>query len=123
MSTHFRPVVLAASPLWRSWLRRSVRLYLCLDEPGVSQHLVRNALKVLEWQLMNHLLAQQPGSPAATEQARSILSAAQAELLGSAPDVAQLQREMSAQQAICPWPFAALAAQGRDVRASGGGLG
>ncbi|GAB3573170.1 hypothetical protein [Hymenobacter daeguensis] len=93
----------AGSAHWMRWLRRSVRLYLALDEPLVDKQLVQDQLVLVEWQLVRHLVDGDMPTMAVTTQARDIVDMAQANLLGSETEVSTLRREMSATQAMSPW--------------------
>lgn len=102
-STSFALFARAGSARWMRWLRRSVRLYLALDEPSVDRRLVKDQLVLVEWQLVRHLVDGDVPTTAVTTQARDIVDMAQADLLGSESEVKALRREMSATQAVCPW--------------------
>jgi hypothetical protein len=93
----------ASNARWMRWLRRSVRLYLALDEPSVDKRLVKDQLVLVEWQLMRHLVDGDVPTMAVTAQARDIVDMAQADLLGLESEVRALRQEMSATQAVSPW--------------------
>ena len=93
--------------LWQQGLRRCVRLYLALDEPGSEAPTLELALRLLEHYLRAYLLAAGPVTPDATAEAWGLLEAAQVEWLGDAARCAQLRREMSIAQALRPRPFLA----------------
>ena len=99
----FAPYARAASARWNRWLRRSVRLYLALDEPSVDTRLVEDQLLLTEWQLMRHIVNGELPTHLLTDQAQSIMQMAQAELLSSEIEVRKLRHEMSAKQAVYPW--------------------
>lgn len=103
----FAPYARAASARWNRWLRRSVRLYLALEEPSVNVRLIEDQLILTEWQLMRHLVDGELPTPSLTKQAQSIVQMAQANLLSSEVEVQTLRREMSAEQAVHPWQRAA----------------
>lgn len=105
--TSFAPYVRAASPRWHRWLRRSVRLYLALDEPQVNIRLVEDQLLLTEWQLVRHIMDGELPTQALTRQARSIVEMAQSDLLACEVEVRSLRCEMSAEQALHPWHRAA----------------
>lgn len=101
--TSFALFARAGSARWMRWLRRSVRLYLALDEPAVDKRMVKDQLVLVEWQLVRHLVDGDEPTPAITTQARDIVDMAQADLLGTESEVKALRREMSATQAVSPW--------------------
>ncbi|MBO2011574.1 hypothetical protein [Hymenobacter negativus] len=101
--TSFALFARAGSARWRRWLRRSVRLYLAMDEPLVDKQRVKDQLVLVEWQLVRHLVDGDVPTMAVTTQARDIVDMAQANLLGSETEVRALRREMSARQAVSPW--------------------
>ena len=103
----FAPYARAASARWNRWLRRSVRLYLALEEPSVNVRLIEDQLILTEWQLMRHLVDGELPTPSLTKQAQSIVQMAQANLLSSEVEVQTLRSEMSAEQAVHPWQRAA----------------
>jgi hypothetical protein len=101
--TSFALFARAGNARWLRWLRRSVRLYLALDEPAVDKRMVKDQLVLVEWQLVRHLVDGDMPTTAVTTQARDIVDMAQADLLGSETEVTALRREMTATQAVRPW--------------------
>ena len=101
--TSFALFARAGSARWMRWLRRSVRLYLALDEPLTNKRLVKDQLVLVEWQLVRHLVDGDVPTTDVTTQARDIVDMAQADLLGTETEVKALRREMSADQAVSPW--------------------
>jgi hypothetical protein len=99
----FAPYARAASDRWNRWLRRSVRLYLALDEPQVNKRLIEDELLLIQWKLVRHIVDGDAPTRLLTQQAQDIVEMAQAGLLGSEVEVRDLRREMSAEQAVHPW--------------------
>jgi hypothetical protein len=106
-SLFLTPFVRATDAHWHRWLLRSIRLYLALDEPLVDAQQVQDALRLVEWQLVRHLVSEPVPTPTATEQAREIVAMAQANFLSCDCDVVLLCEQMSAEQALHPWRRAA----------------
>jgi hypothetical protein len=104
-TSHLLALAQAAGALWQSRLRRSARLFLALGEPGVKPLEIEARLRLVERQLVRHLLRAAPGQrPIAVSVAgaRTIIEAAQAALLESETEIEQLLQELSAHQAINP---------------------
>ncbi len=83
----------ASASYWQRWLRRSVRLYLALEEPAYNPLEVEASLQLVEWQLRWHLLGEEPASAEAQAQVLALIESAQAELLHERFEVADLLRE------------------------------
>lgn len=96
------------SVLWQNLLRRSVRLYVALGEPDSNTLEVEARLRLIEFQLMRHLLQGDAPSPVATAQAQAIIESAQTKFLSSEAELAELLGELSAQQAATPLLWATL---------------
>ncbi len=91
------PLILLArttSLPWQDQLRKSVRLYLALGaNPGMELEL-ENLLQRTEQEMLEYLLAGEPPTPAAREQAQTFLDMAQNELLASETEVQLLLSEV-----------------------------
>lgn len=106
------------SVLWQNLLRRSVRLYVALDEPGSNTLEVDAHLRLIEFQLMRRLLQGDASSPAATAQALAIIESAQVKFLSSQTELSELLGELSAQQAATPLLWATLPTSPQPLAAS-----
>lgn len=95
MSHFFAQTYLARAnaPYWQRLLRRSVRLYLALEEPAYNPLEVEASLQLVEWQLRWHLLGEEPASAEAQAQVLGFIESAQAELLHERFEIADLLRE------------------------------
>ena len=103
LSSRFLVLARKAGALWQSRLRRSARLYLAMNEPTVQPLEVEARLRLVERQLLQHLLRAEPGTqPLASsmQEAQAIVEAAQTALLKSKAEIAALLSEFSAAQAI-----------------------
>lgn len=103
MTTFPLPVPLSADT---SWLRRSVRLYLALNDPDVDALMAEARLRLVERHLIGHLLHGQPPTGLALANAQQQLRQAQVALFSSKTELAAIMQEWSAQQAVEPlrWP-------------------
>lgn len=98
--------------LWQFRLRRSVRLYLALDDSSMNPQAVEARLRLVERQLVRHLLHGQPPTLVATAQAQHYVQLAQETLLASEADVQTILAEWSAEQAVNPLRWAVQQAGG-----------
>jgi hypothetical protein len=98
--------------LWQFRLRRSVRLYLALDDPSMNPNAVEARLRLVERQLMRHLLHGQPPTLMATAKAQHYVQRAQEALLANEADVRAILAEWSAEQAVDPLRWAVQQAGG-----------
>ncbi|HEX8326639.1 MAG TPA: hypothetical protein VF629_03795 [Hymenobacter sp.] len=100
MNPHFAKLVDRLDrhcPVWQTGLRRSVRLYLALREPGAPAQRIEALLRAVERVLLGHLLHQDPGmSPA---QAWGVLEHAQGSFLSDPARVQQLRARRPGAQA------------------------
>ncbi|QKG59274.1 hypothetical protein GKZ68_21585 (plasmid) [Hymenobacter sp. BRD128] len=87
---HYTACARTLSAPWQSLLRQSVRLYLLWREPSRVSTSTEAALRLVESQLVQHLVQGRPASQVALDEANALLEAAQAELLGSEQEVAAL---------------------------------
>lgn len=104
-SLHPLTVARAAGALWQFRLRRSVRLRLVLQEPWARDRSVDVRLRLVERQLLLHLLRPRPGQqPLAMTPARAqlIIERAQHAMLNSEAMVAAILAEFSLQRAVQP---------------------
>jgi hypothetical protein len=89
--------------VWQNGLRRSVRLYLALREPGAPTQLIEARLRAVERNLLGHLLHQDPGmSPA---QGWQVLEQAQGNFLGNPDRVQQVLATLSTEQILQDEPL------------------
>lgn len=92
----------AIDPTWQDQLRACVRLYLSLTtDPTLGQEL-DDLLQRSEQELLDYLLAGEPPTPAARQQAQYFLDMAQHQLLSSTLDVQQLLTELAAERSPQP---------------------
>ncbi|RZK31676.1 MAG: hypothetical protein EOO63_03535 [Hymenobacter sp.] len=86
------------NPGWQDQLRHSVRLYLALgaEAPTTLEAELESLLQRTEQQLLDYLLAGEPPTPAARQQAQVFLDMAQHELLSSAAEMQELLEELVA---------------------------
>jgi len=108
------PLLTTSPPdaLWQRRLRRSVRLYLALQEPDVDAIMAEARLRLVERHLMWHLLHGQPATLGTYIGAQRQVQLAQEALLLSVVEVAAIRQEWSAEQAIAPVPWVAPLAGG-----------
>ena len=95
----------ATSALWKFRLRRSVRLLLALGEPWAQALEVEARLRLVERQLLQHLLQPQAGQLAlepSPPEAHAIVELAQSTLLGSEAMVRAILTEFSVLRAVHP---------------------
>ncbi|MGI4865422.1 MAG: hypothetical protein ACRYFZ_15980 [Janthinobacterium lividum] len=87
----------ATRPEWEQELHRSVRLHLALFEPGLSTRAVRAALRLVEADLCQLLLASDPasaGTPEAADTATTVVQMYQMALLSHKAECDMLRRTM-----------------------------
>jgi hypothetical protein len=82
----------ANTPFWQRGLRRSIRLYLALEEPGYNEAEVEAGLGLIEQELIWYLLGDAHASEQARAQAQGVLESAQIELLSDRNTVRDLLR-------------------------------
>jgi hypothetical protein len=84
-----------ADPTWQGQLRACVRLYLSLTDDAALAQELDALLQRSEEELLDYLLAGEPPTPAARQQARHFLDMAQCQLLNSPIEVRQLLAELA----------------------------
>jgi hypothetical protein len=84
-----------ADPTWQSQLRACVRLYLSLTVDAALEQELDDLLQRSEAELLDYLLAGEPPTPAARQQAQYFLDTAQCQLLSSPVEVRQLLAELA----------------------------
>jgi hypothetical protein len=99
--------------LWQSRLRRSVRLHLALSEPHVDALEAEARLRLVERQLLLHLLHGERPTPLATSKAHFIVQQAQTALLTNLREVAAIRAEWPSSRALNPLRWTALRPAGR----------
>jgi hypothetical protein len=97
-----------ANGLWQSRLRRSVRLHLALSEPLVDTLEAEARLRLVERQLLLHLLCGERPTPLATSKAHFMVQRAQTTLLTCSQEVAAIRAEWPVARALNPLRWSAL---------------
>jgi hypothetical protein len=109
MTKLFAPMpVSQEDALWQSRLRRSVRLHLVLSEPLVDELVAEARLRLVERQLLLHLLHGEQPTPLATSKAHFIVQQAQMALLTCSLEVRAIRAEWPAGRALNPLRWAAM---------------
>jgi len=93
--------------LWQSRLRRSVRLHLALSEPLVDALEAEARLRLVERQLLLHLLRGERPTPLATSKAHFVVQQAQTTLLTCSLEVRAIRAEWPVGRALNPLRWAA----------------
>ena len=104
--------------LWQSRLRRSVRLHLALSEPHVDKLEAEARLRLVERQLLLHLLRGERPTPLATSKAHFRVQQVQTALLTCSQEVAAIRAEWPVARALNPLRWAALGQAGAVRRAA-----
>ena len=87
----------ASAPFWQRCLRRNVRLYLALEEPGIDIRAVEAALRLIEQQMQWVLVGHTPTEEEA-EAAHSIIEREQESLLNDRMELTALRHDISVAQ-------------------------
>ncbi|TDN39383.1 hypothetical protein E4631_14960 [Hymenobacter sp. UV11] len=88
----------AGSAFWQKCLRRSVRLYLALNDPRLDGLAVEADLRLIEREMHWYLQQRLPATTDALEESQAIVEAAQSALLRNECDVAALLAEVPVAQ-------------------------
>lgn len=119
MTNSFAPTLSSQQDtLWQSRLRRSVRLHLALSEPHVDTLEAEARLRLVERQLLLHLLHGERPTPLATSKAHFMVQRAQTDLLTCSQQVAAIRAEWPVARALNPLRWAALGQAGAGRRAT-----
>lgn len=89
-----------------------MRLHLALDDPAMEPAAVEARLRLVERQLVRHLLRAQPPTLIATAKAYHEVMLAQEALLTSATELTAIMQEWSAERAVDPLRWTAQHAGG-----------
>jgi hypothetical protein len=109
MTNYFAPLPSSQHDmLWQSRLRRSVRLQLALSEPHVDILEAEARLRLVERQLLLHLLRGERPTPLATSKAHFMVQQAQTVLLTDLREVAAIRAEWPSSRALNPLRWATL---------------
>ena len=119
MTNYFASMLISQQDtLWQSRLRRSVRLHLALSEPHIDTLEAEARLRLVERQLLLHLLRGQQPTPLATSKAHFRVQQAQTALLTCSREVVAIRAEWPAGRALNPLRWAARGQAGAGHRRS-----
>lgn len=103
---HLTQFARAGSTFWQKCLRRSVRLYLALNDPRLDGLAVEADLRLIEREMYWYLQQRLPTTTDALQESQAIVEAAQSALLRNECDVAALLAEVPLAQYASAAPAA-----------------